>query len=152
MCSPSWRSRIWRENAFWEPSTAIPVGPARELRTETTSQGPFQSPFMGLHSGKVDSPRGTNHSPNASFLRKATLAYFSRSPLVSIGQKGLGCLWLRGTCCFAGGLLTWKPTPNVFSFVEKQELAGKCLVGAGPSNSPGASWEVRTEAPSHRQF
>ena len=26
-----------------------------------------------------------------------------------------------------------KPTSNVFSFVEKQELDGKCLLDAGPS-------------------
>ena len=55
------------------------------------------------------------------------------------GNVGLGCLWLPGPCCFAGGLLRWKPTPMVFFFVEKQELAGKCRLDAGPSNSPGAS-------------
>ena len=43
-----------------------------------------------MHSGKVDSPRGTNHSPNAPLLSKATLAFFSPSPLVSIGQRGSG--------------------------------------------------------------
>ena len=43
-----------------------------------------------LHSGKVDSLRGTNHSPNAPLFSKATLAFFSPSPLVSIGQRGSG--------------------------------------------------------------
>ena len=38
-------------------------------------------------------------------------------------SEGLGCLWLRGHCCLAGGLRRWKPTPNVFSFAEKDEEA-----------------------------
>ena len=35
----------------------------------------------------------------------------------------LGCLWLRGHCCLAGGLRSLKSTPNVFSFAEKADLA-----------------------------
>ena len=69
---------------------AIRPEPAWELCTETTSHAPLQTPFRELHSGKVDSPRGTNHSPNAPLLSKATLAFFSPSPLVSIGQRGSG--------------------------------------------------------------
>ena len=42
-----------------------------------------------------------------------------------------------------------KHTPKVFSVVEKQELAGKCLLGAGPSNPPKPAREISTEAPSH---
>ena len=38
-------------------------------------------------------------------------------------KEGLGCLWLRGHCCLAGGLRSRKPTPNVFSFAEKAHLA-----------------------------
>ena len=38
-------------------------------------------------------------------------------------KEGLGCLGLRGHCCLAGGLLNLKPTPNVFSFTEKADLA-----------------------------
>ena len=38
-------------------------------------------------------------------------------------KEGLGCLWLRGHCCLAGGLPSSTPTPNVFSFVEKDDLA-----------------------------
>ena len=38
-------------------------------------------------------------------------------------KEGLGCLWLRGHCCLAGGLRSWKPTPNVFSFKQKADLA-----------------------------
>ena len=33
---------------------------------------------------------GTHHSPNAPLLSKATLAFFSPSPRVSIGQRGSG--------------------------------------------------------------
>ena len=38
-------------------------------------------------------------------------------------NEGLGCLWLRGDCCLAGGLRSLKPTPHVFSFTEKADLA-----------------------------
>ena len=42
-----------------------------------------------------------------------------------------------------------KPTPNVFSFVGKQELARKCLLDAGPSKPHEPAMELGTEAPSH---
>ena len=67
-----------------------PAEIARDLSTETISQAPLQTPCRELHSGKVDSRCGTNHSPNAPLLSKATLAFFSPSPLVSIGQRGSG--------------------------------------------------------------
>ena len=38
-------------------------------------------------------------------------------------KEGLGCLWVRGHCCLALGLRTLKPTPNIFSFAEKADLA-----------------------------
>ena len=38
-------------------------------------------------------------------------------------KEALDCLWLRGHCCLAGGLRSLKPTPNVFSFAEKADLA-----------------------------
>ena len=31
--------------------------------------------------------------------------------------------WLRGQCCLAGGLRSLKPTPNIFSFAEKADVA-----------------------------
>ena len=40
-------------------------------------------------------------------------------------KEVLGCLWHRGHCCLAGGLRSWKPTPNVFSFTEKLILHRK---------------------------
>ena len=69
---------------------ALRPEPAWELCTETTSHAPLQTPFRELHSGKVDSPRGTNHSRNAPLLSKATLAFFSPNPLVSRGQRRSG--------------------------------------------------------------
>ena len=91
------------------------------------------------------------------------------SPLTlwsSEGTEGLGCLWLPGPCCFAGGLLSLNPTPNVFHFVEIQELAGKCLLrwpqqthgaslvgqrkfllDACPRNQPGASYGTQDRGP-----
>ena len=40
-----------------------------------------------------------------------------------MAKEGLGFIWLRGHCCLAGGLRSWKPTPNVFSFAEKADVA-----------------------------
>ena len=42
-----------------------------------------------------------------------------------------------------------KPTPNVFYFMENQELAGKCLLGAAPAIPPRPAREISTEAPCH---
>ena len=38
-------------------------------------------------------------------------------------KEGLGCLCLRGHCCLPGGLRSVKPTPSVFSFAQKDDLA-----------------------------
>ena len=54
-------------------------------------------------------------------------------------KEGLGCLWLRGPCCLAGGLRTLKPTPNVFSFTERADLASRSPGCTGPSNPAIAS-------------
>ena len=47
-----------------------------------------QNTIPELHSGKFNSPRVTNHSRNAPLLSKASLAFFSPSPLVSRGLRG----------------------------------------------------------------
>ena len=49
-------------------------------------------------------------------------------------KEGLGCRWLHGRCCFAGGLHSLKPSPNLASFGEKADLAEKGVVCTGPSN------------------
>ena len=119
-----------------------PINPAeipRDLSTETTSQALLQIPCRELHSGKLHSIWGSNHSPNAPLLSKATLAFISPSPRVSIGQRGSGLPLAPWSLLFAGGLLSWKSTANVFPFVDKQEVAGKCLLGAGLSYPPRAS-------------
>ena len=83
---------------------------------------------------------GANNSPNTPRLRKAAQAIFSpEPPLSKIGKWGLGCPWFPGYCCFAGGLRHLKPTLNVFSFVGKQDWAGKGLQRTGASHAPGAS-------------
>ena len=66
----------------------------------------------------------------------STLAFFSPSPLVSIGQRGSGlplAPWALLLCWWSPELETHS---NVFSFVEKQELEGKCLLGASTINTP----------------
>ena len=122
---------------------------AKELSTEGPSHPRLKTLFREKDSEKIDSPMGTNHSPNAPLVTKATLAFFSPSPLVSIGQRGSGLPLTSWPCCFAGGLLSLNPTPNLFPFVDIQELAGKCLLEAGHSKQTEQAWEVSTEAPSH---
>ena len=51
-----------------------------------------------------------------------------------MAKEGLDFLWLRDPGCLAGGLRGLKPTPNVFSFGEKADSAGKGLVCTGPSD------------------
>src|SRR5512136_2853557 len=74
---------------------------------------------------------------NAGDSMQHDLMQWPSAPLRA--KEGLGCLWLRGHCCLAGGLLSWKPTPNVFPFAEKADLAGRSPVCTGPSNPPIAS-------------
>ena len=51
-------------------------------------------------------------------------------------KEGLGYLWLRGHCCLAGGLCSWKPTPNVFSFAEKVMWAEEALCALALATHP----------------
>ena len=67
-----------------------PHEPAMELGTEAPSHPRLKTLLRELHSGKVDSPRGTNHSPNAPLHSKATLSFFSPRPLDSIRQRESG--------------------------------------------------------------
>ena len=68
-----------------------------------------QNTIPELHSGKFNSPRGTNHSRNVPLLSKATLAFFSPSPLVSRGHRGSGLLlapWALLLCWWSPELET----------------------------------------------
>jgi len=69
-----------------------------------------QNSFQELHSAKVDTAWGTNHSPNVS------------------AQESLACLF--------SPLLSLKPTPNGFSFGEKVDLHGKALFAQAPATHP----------------
>ena len=78
--------------------------------------------------------------PQSVFARERNACLFLTQPNTPHAAKeGLGCLWLRGHCCLAGGLRSLKPTPNVFSFAEKADLAGRSPVCIGPGNPPIAS-------------
>ena len=58
------------------------------------------------------------------FAQESNACLFLTSPCANPRAKeALGCLWLRGHCCFAGGLVSLKPTPNEFSFWEKADWA-----------------------------
>ena len=135
MCPPSWRSRSWHETASrsWAQQ---PTALAKELSTETISHAPLQTPFMGMPSGKGDSPRGRNQSPNAPLLSKATLAFFSPSCLGNIGQSAYG-LPLASLA-----LLLCRWSPELKSHYKSVLLRGEAGVGKkmpsghGPVQSP----------------
>ena len=87
MSSPSWGGRIGRAKKFCAQSPAMPPVPARPLSAEAPSHGPPKTSFWQLHSAKRHSPRAANHSPNAPRIQKATQAFFSPGPTLSIGQS-----------------------------------------------------------------
>ena len=147
--SSSWRSRSWQENAVWTQAPAIPPEPARELSTEAPSHPRFKTPFRSCI---LESSTLLGEQTTAAMCLCSAKPRWPFSPLAlwsPEGTDGLGCFWLPGPCCFAGGLLSLKPTPKVFSFVENQELAGKCLLGAAAAIPPRPAREISTEAPCH---
>ena len=78
---------------------------------------------------------GNKPQPQSVFARERSACLFLPYPYAPHRAKeGLGCLWLPGLCCLVGALSSLKPTPNMFSFVEKADLAGKALVCTGPSH------------------
>ena len=136
-----------QKNAFWSQAPATLPEPARELSTETTSQALLQTPCRELHSGNVDSPQGTNHSPNAPLHSKATLAFFSPSRLVSRGQRGSGlplAPWALLLC-------SWSPELETHS--ERVLLRGEAGVGRKmpsgrrPQQSPRSQLESSATRP-----
>ena len=101
---------------------------------------------------KVRLCSGNNHSPHVPLLSKATLAFFSPSPLVSRGQRGSGlplAPWALLLCW-------WSPEfenhYKCFSFKEKQELAGKSLLDAGPTILPEPGREFSPEDSYHSRI
>ena len=111
---------------------------------ESSATRPYLTLRSKLHAGSCIRESSTLLGEQTTAPMRLCIAKqrFPFSPLdlwTPYAKESLGCLWLPGPCCFAGGLLSWKPTPKVFSFVDKQEMGGKCLLGAEPSNPPGAS-------------
>ena len=129
-----------------------PPEPAMEFSTEAPSHPRLQTLFREMHSGNVYPPRGTKHSSNAPLLSKATLAFFSPSHLVSIPQKWTGL----PLAAWALLLCWWSPEfenhYKCFSFKEKQELAGKSLLDAGPTILPEPGREFSPEDSYHSRI
>ena len=81
-----------------------------------------------LHFWKVNSTWGSNSSTKVNLFHKATLSFFSTSPLLNLGPQ---MVWAVSFSMCTGGLLAvsqLKHTTIVFSLVEKSDLAWKCLV------------------------
>ena len=121
---------------------------------ESSATRPYLTLRSKLHAGSCIRESSTLLGEQTTAPMRLCIAKqrFPFSPLdlwTPYAKESLGCLWLPGPCCFAGGLLSWKPTPNMLSFMAKQEFAEKCLLVAGPSKYQYPSKELRTEAPSH---
>ena len=132
-----WRgSRIGHAMAFYAQAAAMTPEPTRAHSAEATSHRRPKTRFWQLHSAKgkfltaaINSP----HTPQVTKQRKPFLPPALHSPE---GKAGLGCPWLPGPCCFAGGLRCPKPTPHGFSFVGKQDWAREGRLRPGPSHAP----------------
>ena len=119
-----------------------PPSPAGPLSLEALSPQRHQPSSWALQSAKGLETLFGQHTPAPPRLcsgkqRKPFLHPARHSPS---GKAGLGCLWLPGPRCFVGVLRSLKPTPNVFSFTGKQDLAGEGHLGPDSSNAPEASW------------
>ena len=82
---------------------------------------------------------GNQPQPQCLFAQESNACLVLTQPCAPHRPKeGQGCLWTRGPRCLAGGLCGMKQTPNMLSFREKADWAGKGLVCTGPSNLPFA--------------
>ena len=67
---------------------------------------------------------GNQPQPQCAFAQESNACLVLTWPYAPHRAKeGLGCLGLRGHFFLAGGLRSWKPTPNVFSLAEKADVA-----------------------------
>ena len=82
-----------------------------------------QNTLLGAAFCKGKLCSGNETQPHGVFAQESNACLVLTQPYVPHRAKEvLGCLLLPGHCCLAGGLLSWKPSPNVFYFVEKQDL------------------------------
>ena len=102
--------------------------------------GPNNTPFTRVGGTQLGpfSHTAQNALVEAAFCKPKLCSGIQPQP--HRAKEGLGCIWLRVPCCMAGGLHGLKLTPNVFSFREKADLAGKGLVFTGPCHPPFASY------------
>ena len=133
--SPSLGSRIGHVKAFCAQAPSMPPEPVQSLTAEAPSQRRPKTSFWELHSAKGNSPWAAHHGLNLPRLRKSTQAVFAPAFGSPLGKAGLGCPWIPGPCCFAGGF--WHPnhTPQGFSFVGKQDSEREDLLRLGRSHA-----------------
>ena len=82
-----------------------------------------QNWLLGVAFWKVKLSSGNKPQPQGIFAQASNACLFLPYPSVlHRAKEDLGCLLLPGHCWIAAGLLSWNPTPNVFSFVVKQDL------------------------------
>ena len=96
---------------------------------------------------KVRLCSGNNHNPHAPWLRKATLAFFSPSALVSRGQRGAGlplAPWALLLCW-------WSPEVETHSkrvlLPSEAGIGTKMATGRWPQQTPRASYGVQHRGP-----
>ena len=114
---------IWHEKALFakapQPTPASLGGTHRGPISQTAEISLLGAAFFKGKLGSENRPQrqcGLAQDPSACLV-------LTNSSAPHRAKEGLGSLWLRGHCCLAGGLGSWKPTPSVFSFAEKADLA-----------------------------
>ena len=87
--------------------------------------------------GKPKLCSGNKPQPQCVFAQESNACLVLTWPYAPHGSKEvLGCLWLRGHCCLAGGLRGLKPTPNVFSFGRRVIWQERALFAQAPATQP----------------
>ena len=133
-CSPLETRLIWQEKAlFAQPQQSTLGQLGRDLARAEITQRTNHTLGRCICEAKLCS--GNQPQPQGIFAQESNACLVLTWPYAPHRAKeGLGCRWLHGRCCLAGGLHSLKATPNVASFGEKADLAEKGVVCTGPSS------------------
>ena len=125
----------------------MPPEPAQPLSVEAPTHQRPKTSFWELHPTKGNSPWQQTTAPTRLRSGKQRTPFSPRALRSPYGDAGLGCPWLPGPCCFAGGLQHPKPTPYGFSFVGKQDWVREGLLRPVPSHAPQPARPLSAEVP-----
>ena len=116
------------EKADWARKGLVSTGPSNTHVASLggTHLGPISemapNTLLGPAFCKWKLCLGKKPQPQCLFAQASYACLVIPYPYVPLRAKEvLGCLWIQEHCCLAGGLLSMKPTPKVFSFRPKAD-------------------------------